>query len=572
MVASFLSALWRFAALPVVLLATFFCSACASAVTCPVATPHAVSEAEQAYLESKYDRAVTLYQEQLQQHPEDPTITAALVEVLLRQQKIRDAEDLIQKAVEKHPDSAVLQTALAAVQYRKGEFWLAAPTAFKAMKLDPCYPQVRLLTARIMRLNSLYASEAKEVATAHLLDPHDPRIRLQWLETLPPKRRIAELESYLASPTGDDEEDLKDIHSYLDRLKLQVAEPHKACRLVSNTSSTSIDFARLMYDSNHLKAFGLDVKINERRARLEIDTGATGLLITRSIAEHAGLKRFVTGEIGGIGSEGSKASYTAYADDIKIGGLEFHDCQVEVMDGKNILDTDGLIGMDVFSRFLVTLDYPMRKLLLDPLPPRPGDTPASGAALETASTDEPEDDTAQSTDPKPAPSTASASTTAATKPSRGPHDRYVAPEMKEWTPVYRIGHNLMVPALLNDKVRKLFILDTGAFSTSISPDAAREVTKVHSDSDLDIRGVSGKVAKVYTADRIVFKFAHVKQENREIPTFEFPQISRNMGAEVSGFIGITTLGQLTVKIDYRDGLIDFRYDANRGYKYPTQSY
>jgi hypothetical protein len=38
-----------------------------------------------------------------------------------------------------------------------------------------------------------------------------------------------------------------------------------------------------------------------------------------------------------------------------------------------VVDSDGLIGMDVFSRFLITLDYPMRKLLLAPLPPRPND-------------------------------------------------------------------------------------------------------------------------------------------------------------------------------------------------------
>ena len=39
--------------------------------------------------------------------------------------------------------------------------------------------------------------------------------------------------------------------------------------------------------------------------------------------------------------------------------------------------------MDVFSRFLVTLDYPMRKLLLAPLPPRPNETSGLKPTLET---------------------------------------------------------------------------------------------------------------------------------------------------------------------------------------------
>jgi hypothetical protein len=37
--------------------------------------------------------------------------------------------------------------------------------------------------------------------------------------------------------------------------------------------------------------------------------------------------------------------------------------------------------------------------------------------------------------------------------------------------------------------------------------------------------------------------------------------------EVAGFIGFTTLGQTTMKIDYRDGLVSFSYNANRGYRF-----
>jgi len=50
-------------------------------------------------------------------------------------------------------------------------------------------------------------------------------------------------------------------------------------------------------------------------------------------------------------------------------------------------DQDGLIGMDVFSRFLVTLDYPMRKLGLSPLPPRPGDAASPSSSLKTSEDD-----------------------------------------------------------------------------------------------------------------------------------------------------------------------------------------
>jgi predicted aspartyl protease/Flp pilus assembly protein TadD len=523
------------------------------AATCSVISEHKPSEAEDAFLHSDYDRAVALYQAQLQQKPNDPTLTAGLVEVLLRQQKLTEAEDLVQKAIAQNPQSAVLMEALGEVQYRAGTPWLALTTVDASIKLDPCNPQARLLSARLLRINSYYAAAAKEINTAHALDPYNPRIRSRWLDTLPIKERIAELEAYLASANGEDPEAIRGLNFYLNYLKQQEIEPHKPCRLVSNTDTAEIPFIYLMSDARHIRAFGLDVKLNDHDTRLQIDTGASGLLVSRSIADHAGLKEFSRTEVGGIGSQGKKAAYTTFADDIKIGSLEFKDCAVEVMDKGNVGDTDGVIGMDVFSRFLVTLDYPMRKLLLAPLPPRPNETSGLKPTLEThgnATEDEP---AAASPSPKPA--------------AHGPYDRYIAPEMKDWTHVYRVGHNLLLPAALNDGPIKLFIVDTGAFSTTVTPEVAREVTKVHSQDNLTVHGVNGKVDKVYTADSITFRFANVVQKVDGVVAFATPTLSKNLNMEVAGFIGITALGQMTINIDYRDGLMKFAYDPNRGFRY-----
>src|ERR1700733_1119024 len=116
----------------------------AAAVTCNVIGVHKPSEAEDAFLRSDYDRAVVLYQAQLQQKPNDPALTAGLAEVLLRQQKITEADDLVQKALRQNPQSAILMTALGEVQYRAGTPWLAVTTTDASTKLDPCNPQTRL--------------------------------------------------------------------------------------------------------------------------------------------------------------------------------------------------------------------------------------------------------------------------------------------------------------------------------------------------------------------------------------------------------------------------------------------
>jgi predicted aspartyl protease len=530
----------------------------ALAVSCKIATAYTPSEADQAFLHSDYDRAVTLYQAQLQQKPGDPALTAGLVQVFLRQQKLKEADEVVKRALTEDPKSAILMTALGEVQYREGTPWIAGATAADASKLDPCYPQLHLLNARLLRLNSYYASAAKEIATAHTLDPHDPRIRRSWLDTLPVKDRIAELEAYLSAGGGDDPEALKNLHFYLDYLKKEVAEPHKACHLVSDTATATIDFAPMMRDGAHLRAFGLDVKFNDHNARLQIDTGAGGLVISRSVAQRAGLKEFSRTEMGGIGSEGRKSAYIAYVDEIKIGQLEFRDCQVEVIDQRNVVDSDGLIGMDVFSRFLITLDYPSRKLLLAPLPLRP-DEAAAKPTLQTDSDQEDDDSPSKTAEPGPS---------AAKPTASGPRDRYIAPEMKDWTHIYRIGHNLLIPTALNNTEMRMFVLDTGAFSTTILPEVARQVTKVHSADNIKVQGISGKVDTVYTADSITFRFANISQKVEDVVAFATPAISKNMNMEISGFIGYTALAHLTIGIDYRDGLMKFSYDPNRGSKLP----
>jgi predicted aspartyl protease len=528
----------------------------ALAATCRVAAAYVPSEADNAFLHSDYERAATLYQAQLLEKPGDPALTASLALVFLRQQKVKEAEDVVQKALAQNPNSAILLTSLGEVQYREGTPWLAGATVSQALKLDLCYPQLHLLSARVLRLNSLYGSAAKEIATAHSLDPHDPRIRRSWLETLPIKERITELESYLSTGSGDDPETIKSLNFYLDYLKHQLVEPHKACHLVSQTETATISFEPMMRDGTHIRAFGLDVKFNDHNARLQIDTGASGLIISRSVAEHAGLKQFSHMEVGGIGSNGNKAAYSAFADDIKIGSLEFRDCQVNVIDQRNVVDSDGLIGMDVFSRFLITLDYPMHKLVLAPLPRRPDDNGPATPTLETTRNEGDDDSPAvvtQSSAPKAV--------------SPGPRDRYIAPEMKDWARVYRIGHTLLLPASPNSSTQKMFILDTGSFSTTISPEVAREVTKVHANDNMQVKGISGKVDKVYTADSITFKFANVSQTVQDVVAFATSSISKNLNMEISGLIGYTALAQMTIGIDYRDGLMKFSYDPNRGFKY-----
>jgi hypothetical protein len=46
-------------------------------------------------------------------------------------------------------------------------------------------------------------------------------------------------------------------------------------------------------------------------------------------------------------------------------------------------------------------------------------------------------------------------------------------------------------------------------------------------------------------------------------TFDLSALSRQTGTEISGFLGFAMLRMLEIRLDYRDGLVDFRYDPKR---------
>ena len=234
---------------------------------------------------------------------------------------------------------------------------------------------------------------------------------------------------------------------------------------------------------------------------------------------------------------------------------------VQVSDRASITDEDGLIGADVFSSYLIDIDIPDLKLKLSPLPKRP-DQATAPTSLKTE-----EDSQGSAEEESEIPSSElkqdSSNTAKAAPVVHLPQDRYVAPEMEKWTTVFRFGHALLVRTRVNDSPPMLFMIDTGANRNFLSTKAAHEVGKVSSDPNARVKGLSGNVSDVYRTDRAMIVFGHLAQKNQDIMTFDISNLSRNFGTEVSGVLGFQTLHMLQIKIDYRDGLVDFVYDIKR---------
>jgi hypothetical protein len=277
----------------------------------------------------------------------------------------------------------------------------------------------------------------------------------------------------------------------LRRLQAVLSSKSAVCRLTSMpTATTQLPFKFILDGESNYSGVGFDVRVNQRaNARLELDTGASGILLNHRTAQKAGLVPIAKDTIAGMGDQKDTAAYWALAKDFSIAGLEFKNCLVEVSDRKSVVNVDGLVGADVFENYRVQLDFPMRTMSLSALPPRPGAPPVPGGSLNASGF------ARGSADAAPPGSGTSQWTVRYT-------DRYVAPEMQSWSPFARIGHQILLNGTLNDQKPRLFLMDTGSEKTMLSEAAGRSIGKLHHDESYTIKGLSGDVGKVYTSDNV----------------------------------------------------------------------
>jgi tetratricopeptide (TPR) repeat protein len=469
---------------------------------CRAVAPHDLSPGEKAYGDGYYQKAEELYAQALAQRPRDAVLAARLVAALLHEDKVAQAAEQVEAAIASNPNSAAVLTAKAEVQVRQGEPWLAKASLDAAAAADPCYARVHLVRSLIFHIDSMFASERAELQKAYEIDVTDPDILMTWSRVMPAAQEVEGTLQALGKLKDLDaqtrEKAVNTVHSMMPLLR----EDSQTCKVLPTAASATLPLLTSRSDSKHVDGLRVEVKFPKGLANVIVDTAASGLYISKQLADLNGFSR----------AAGAPMD-TVQAETIEIGPLEFHDCMVGVSEVPFPGKADGFIGTDVLASYLITIDPREQKLRLDPLPEQTGVLPG---------------------------------------------DRNVSGELAGYEPVYHRRQYLLVPVTLDNKVRKLFALDTGMRMTAMNSETAHAAsnTKVNFTNRLQTK--SGEAAQVYR-DSFDFEFATLSrtEQSGSVLAFEPVGIDHNTNMDIGGMLGFDLLGQFTMHLDYRDGLVKF---------------
>jgi hypothetical protein len=110
----------------------------------------------------------------------------------------------------------------------------------------------------------------------------------------------------------------------------------------------------------------LDARIDGKSAHLLLDTGGEGLDLSATFSKRLGLVTHA-GRIGTFAGGLHRAVRTSHAGRLDLGGASIRSIPVTVID-QLPPGIDGVLGTNVLYRFLSTIDYPHKRLVLRPKP------------------------------------------------------------------------------------------------------------------------------------------------------------------------------------------------------------
>ncbi len=232
----------------------------------------------------------------------------------------------------------------------------------------------------------------------------------------------------------------------------------------------------------------------KKKIRLLLDTGSTGLFVVERAVKKGGLTPLSLETVFAGGGSGRAQSSRGLLSKLAIGGLEFSDALVTTT--KDEFDPQGrvhgVLGLNVFSGYRVTLDLAKGRLILEPCAAEP-----AGA------------------------------------------------------PYWDVAGQMLVSASATAGPQGLFLFDTGATRSMIARSFVDRVPGASVEGAAGVRTYGGNVAGASAVRGVRLRFLDLESADGRVYTSDLTQRSRLGGVEVSGFLGMDLLDGTTIVVDTR---------------------
>ncbi len=462
------------------------------------------------------DYAAKLYARVVEGEPSSGDAWYGLVRAQLEGHHPKEALASSEDALKKAPGTAGAETAAGLADWRGGQLNDAIKHFGAALKLDAKYPGALDGMASVESALSKSRMARDLWTRAWLVSPDDPDLIVAHALSLKGAERAAALEKALAG--------LDPASEAAQSFQMRVATARaladtKVGRLVSPYENSTIRlFGIFNGRPMRLNRLTLHAVLNGKQpVTLMLDTGSSGVAIAPKMAEKAGLALVtgVKGEATGFGNAKPLPVAAYLAKEVRVGEVTFADYPVHAYAGIESVDYDGVIGADVFERFLVKIDFPKQELVLQ--------TRTTNAEDENEPVDR--NDTAP----------------------------------PGFVPVMRFGTKLGIAATLNNSGSLLFLIDSGSSVSLLDEDTAKRFTFTTGNQGLAMKGVQGRTSNGSVANQVTLTFAGIRQEDAGLLAIDLGHVSEDMGTQFGGVLGFPTLNQLALTIDYREGIVRFEH-------------
>jgi predicted aspartyl protease len=417
--------------------------------------------------------------------------TSADVRSLIEQDKWGEAVAAAEASSAARPDDPDARAALAEALYRAGRIDEAGSTLEPLLRSEaaPARALAQLGLVRAAQGNDAQATQLLMHAAA--LAPDDRWVLYRSAGGAPTRARTVELlNAYLARSDGDDPDRIEGARGTIRVYKALGERPVWVPAARPDHAEIPL---RPILGPGARGGFVVEATLaNKKKARLLLDTGSTGVFVVARAVKKGGYAPLADETVFAGGGEGRTRSARGILPTIAFGDVSFKDALITTTGDE--FDPQGrfhgVVGLNVFSGYRVTIDLARGKLILD------------------RGTGEPSGE-----------------------------------------PYWNVGGQMLVRAAASGGADGLFLLDTGATISNLDESYARTVPGAVPSSAAAVRTYGGMVAGAALLRGVTLRFGGVATRGEPVHASDLTQRSRLGGVQISGFLGMDLLDGTTVVVD-----------------------